>query len=64
MKSYILLIFTCCTLSLVAQKKEQDIITQLEAKTDFYDAIAKTIWANPELGYLEENSSALLQKPY
>ena len=62
MKSYILLIFTCCTLSLVAQKKEQDIITQLEAKTDFYDAIAKTIWANPELGYLEENSSALLQK--
>ncbi|MCL4163451.1 UNVERIFIED_CONTAM: hypothetical protein GTU68_059843, partial [Idotea baltica] len=34
----------------------------LEGKKDQYAAIAKQIWSNPELGYLEENSSALLQK--
>lgn len=48
--------------SLYAQKKEKDVLNKLDAKKDEYAAIAKQIWSNPELGYLEENSSALLQK--
>ncbi|GAB5525623.1 MAG: M20 family metallopeptidase [Roseivirga sp.] len=48
--------------SLNAQKKEKDVLNKLDAKKDEYAAIAKQIWSNPELGYLEENSSALLQK--
>lgn len=50
------------TFSLNAQKKEKDVLANLESKKDQYAAIAKQIWSNPELGYLEENSSALLQK--
>ncbi len=48
-------------ISLNAQKKAKDVIDRLDSKKDQYAAIAKEIWSNPELGYLEENSSALLQ---
>ena len=47
--------------SAFGQKKEKDVIASLEAKKDQYAAIALEIWNNPELGYLEENSSKLLQ---
>lgn len=47
--------------SATAQKKTKDVIASLEAKQDKYAAIAMQIWNNPELGYLEENSSKLLQ---
>jgi aminobenzoyl-glutamate utilization protein B len=47
--------------SATAQKKSKDVIAALEAKQDKYAAIAMQIWNNPELGYLEENSSKLLQ---
>lgn len=48
--------------TLNAQKKEKDVLSKLDGKKNEYAAIAKQIWSNPELGYLEENSSALLQK--
>lgn len=45
-----------------AQKDKKQIMDQLDAKKDHYTSIAKALWENPELGYLEENSSALLQQ--
>jgi aminobenzoyl-glutamate utilization protein B len=41
---------------------QNEVLTKLDAKADFYGDIARQIWANPELGYLETSSSALLQK--
>ncbi|MCE7991554.1 MAG: amidohydrolase [Roseivirga sp.] len=57
-----LLVLLVLTTTLNAQKKEKDVLSKLDGKKDEYAAIAKQIWSNPELGYLEENSSALLQK--
>lgn len=37
-------------------------IKYLNDNFNTYDKIQKTIWANPELGFLEENSSKLLQE--
>ncbi|MEJ1222237.1 amidohydrolase [Sediminicola sp. 1XM1-17] len=45
-----------------AQKSPQDIIKNLEKKSEAYGTIAQNIWEFAEMGYLEENSSALLQK--
>lgn len=61
MKNWITLALLLCATTLFAQKKEKDVLKTLEEKKDFYGQIAQTIWANPELGYLEENSSKLLQ---
>lgn len=41
---------------------QEEVLKKLDSKADFYGDIARQIWANPELGYLETNSSALLQK--
>lgn len=41
---------------------QDEVLKRLDAKADFYGNIAREIWQNPELGYLETNSSALLQK--
>lgn len=56
-------IFTCLLclpLMLIAQKQKEKTIKSLESKFDQYHDIAKELWENPELGYLEENSAALL----
>ncbi|MFN3997045.1 amidohydrolase [Algoriphagus sp.] len=39
-----------------------EVLKKLDSKADFYGDIAMQIWSNPELGYLETKSSALLQK--
>ena len=44
------------------KKLTDKILSDLDAKTDYYGKIDKTIWQNPELGCLEENSSQLLQE--
>lgn len=60
MKKYFLIIlFNLSCFSIFAQ---EDVLKKLDSKADFYGDIARQIWANPELGYLETNSSALLQK--
>ncbi len=41
---------------------QDEVLKKLDSKAEFYGDIAKQIWNNPELGYLETNSSALLQK--
>lgn len=42
--------------------QENEILQKLDSKAEFYGNIAQQIWLNPELGYLETSSSALLQK--
>ncbi|WP_036384795.1 amidohydrolase [Muricauda sp. MAR_2010_75] len=45
-----------------AQDEKQAIINDMESKYGHYAKIAMELWENPELGYLEENSSALFQE--
>ena len=62
MKTLFSTLFLCCiALALQAQKKPDAVLKKLDSQRDKYAAIAKQIWSNPELGYLEENSSQLLQ---
>ena len=49
-------------LSLMAQNEKSNVLNLLQSKQGHYTSIAKTLWENPELGYLETQSSALLQK--
>ena len=60
MKRIYLLGFLFVTFSSFAQN--QKVIQELDSKAEFYGELANQIWSNPELGYLENNSSALLQK--
>lgn len=54
--------------NIYAQKKDKKnplnnaAVEYLNNSFAVYDKLQKTIWANPELGFLETNSSALLQK--
>ncbi|HSF52858.1 MAG TPA: hypothetical protein VLA71_03865, partial [Algoriphagus sp.] len=60
MKKYLLQFLLLLSFTpLIAQ---EEVLKKLDSKADFYGDIARQIWANPELGYLETNSSALLQK--
>ena len=60
MKKIYLLGFFFVTFSSFAQNKK--VLQELDSKAEFYGELANQIWSNPELGYLENNSSALLQK--
>ncbi|WP_411031766.1 amidohydrolase [Spongiimicrobium sp. 3-5] len=44
-----------------AQKNVDDVMKNLDGKSEAYGAIAQNIWELAEMGYLEEKSSALLQ---
>ncbi|QYH37539.1 amidohydrolase [Algoriphagus sp. NBT04N3] len=59
-KTYILLFALLWANFSMAQEKT--ILNSLDQKAEFYGAISKLIWSNPELGYLETESSELLQK--
>jgi len=56
----ILLLFAIVAVS--AQKTKKDVFNTLDAQYDEYSTIAQQIWDWAEMGYLEEKSSALLQK--
>lgn len=45
-----------------AQKSSEEILKNLDGKTETYGAIAQNIWNLAEMGYQEVQSSALLQK--
>jgi len=51
-----------CTMGIHAQKKKNDVIKNLDSKSEKYSEIAHEIWGLAEMGYLEEQSSALLQE--
>lgn len=46
----------------IAQNDKKKVISTIDSKQNQYTTIAKQLWEKPELGYLEENSAALLQK--
>ena len=48
--------------SLSAQDTKDEVVMELDKKSEAYAAIAQNIWEFAEMGYLEEMSSALLQK--
>lgn len=52
----------CCTLSLSAQMSEKEVLSQLDEKKEMYGDIAGEIWSLAEMGYLEKESSSLLQE--
>ena len=54
--------FLLLLLPFLAFAQEEAVLKALDAKSDFYGGIAKQIWSNPELGYLETKSSELLHK--
>ncbi|MDX5340848.1 MAG: amidohydrolase, partial [Cyclobacteriaceae bacterium] len=60
MKKLILFVFLLIGVSAFAQ--EEEVLKKLDSKSEFYGKIAHQIWSNPELGYLETESSTLLQK--
>ncbi len=65
MKSRILLFFFFLSLTFVdviAQTTTQEILKTLEDKTSHYNTMAGTIWKLAEPGYLEEKTTAILQK--
>ncbi len=45
----------------LAQKDKDVALKALDTKYPHYTEVARKLWEEPELGYLEENSSALLQ---
>ncbi len=53
-------IFISITIS--AQKKLDEVLKNLDAKSESYSEIAQTIWELAEMGYQEEKSVAVLQK--
>ncbi|MDF0708675.1 amidohydrolase [Flagellimonas okinawensis] len=55
-------LFLLCTMGVHAQKKKNDVIKQLDSKSEEYSKIAHDIWDLAEMGYLEEKSSAILQE--
>lgn len=62
MKNLLTLTLLLSALMSYGQNKEKDILQSLDSKAANYSKIAHQIWENPELGYLEENSSRLLQQ--
>lgn len=60
MNKYLILLLSLFSFSPLFGQDE--VLKKLDSKADFYGDIARQIWANPELGYLETKSSALLQK--
>jgi len=56
---YLILIFLIIAVPSFAQ---EEVLKKLDSKADFYGDLAMKIWSNPELGYLETESSALLQQ--
>lgn len=55
-----LLLFLCLTHT--AQQNVDQVLKELDTKSNFYGDIAHTIWNYAEMGYQEKQSSALLQK--
>jgi aminobenzoyl-glutamate utilization protein B len=57
-----LIIFFILLSPFVVQSQHQEVIKNLDDKTEKYTAIAQKIWEYAELGYLEEKSTSTLQQ--
>ncbi|MBN3584176.1 amidohydrolase [Algoriphagus aestuarii] len=56
------ILITCLSLLAFGAKAQDEVLKKLDEKTAFYSEVSQTIWDYAELGYLENKSSALLQK--
>ena len=61
-KSIILLCTLFISIATSAQVTKKSVLDQLDAQSEKYGAIAMKIWNLAEMGYLEEQSSSLLQQ--
>ena len=61
MKYTTILAFMVVFGSLQAQKRYTTVLTELDKQAEQYAQVAQTIWSYAELGYQEQQSSALLQ---
>lgn len=61
-KIALLIVLICFQMTIFAQKGDETILKELEKKEEDYGVIAQQIWDYAEMGYLEVQSSALLQK--
>ncbi|MGB5358742.1 MAG: amidohydrolase [Eudoraea sp.] len=59
---FLALLIMFCANSLKAQDTTDEVLLELNKKSEAYGDIAQNIWEFAEMGYLEEKSSALLQK--
>lgn len=59
---FLILSILISSYTLKSQTSEQKILENLDKKSESYSAIAQKIWNLAEMGYQEEQSSALLQK--
>ena len=62
MKNLFILLVIFCSLGLFAQENHLDHLKSIDQKSNQYSEIALAIWNYAEMGYQEEQSSALLQK--
>jgi aminobenzoyl-glutamate utilization protein B len=60
-KIILVLCLAVSSLVLNAQKSTNEVLKNLESKTEAYSLIAQQIWGFAEMGYQEKQSSALLQ---
>ena len=56
------LFFILLTVSVLLHAQQDKLVDDIDQKADFYSRIAQQIWSQPELGYQEVNSSALLKQ--
>jgi len=61
-KSILAALLLAGSLTAIAQKGSESLLKELEKNQEAYGVIAQQIWDYAEMGYLEEQSSALLQK--
>lgn len=61
-KSIILLCTLFISIATSAQITKKSVLNQLDTQSEKYGAIAMKIWNLAEMGYLEEQSSSLLQQ--
>ena len=61
-KSTFFALLALIQMNIVAQKGSESILKELEKNRESYGVIAQQIWDYAEMGYLEEQSTALLQK--
>ena len=62
MRTFYFLFFVVFSTALYSQSKYQDILKGIESNRAQYSSIAQEIWSLAEMGYQEQQSSALLQK--
>lgn len=62
MKSTLFFLLALMSTTLSAQKTKQEILKNIDGKSEHYASIAKKIWGFAEVGYQETQSSSLLQQ--